>query len=149
MKKCTKCNVLKPFDEFNKHTLHKDGLTSQCRCCIRLKRKEDKPRIDAYNQSKKPVQNAQMRDHYRRNTSYYHAKVKKRRAQKVHATPIWFEEAQVRVLYAKAAEWGFDVDHIVPMQSDKVCGLHCWSNLQLLDPALNRSKGNRSWPDMP
>jgi hypothetical protein len=34
-------------------------------------------------------------------------------------------------------------------KSKKVCGLHCWANLQLLDPMINVIKSNRYWPDMP
>ena len=34
------------------------------------------------------------------------------------------------------------VDHIIPLQSDPVCGLHCWANLQLMSRADNRRKSN-------
>jgi hypothetical protein len=33
MKLCTKCNKLKPFDEFNKRSGVKDGLQPNCRIC--------------------------------------------------------------------------------------------------------------------
>jgi hypothetical protein len=72
-----------------------------------------------------------------------------RYARKLQATPPWFEAEAVANVYKKAAEFGFCVDHIVPLQSDIVCGLHCWANLQLMERALNSSKGNREWPDMP
>lgn len=71
------------------------------------------------------------------------------RALKIQATPKWFDKEKVMLVYKKAKEWGFDVDHIVPLKGETVCGLHCWSNLQLLDPLLNSEKGNRHWPDMP
>ena len=67
----------------------------------------------------------------------------KYRANKLQATPPWFEKELVEILYTKAKEWGFAVDHVIPLQGNNVCGLHCWSNLQLLDPLLNSSKGNR------
>jgi hypothetical protein len=55
----------------------------------------------------------------------------------------------VNRVYIKAAEFGFAVDHIVPLQGKIVCGLHTWENLQLVAPSLNSKKCNRFWPDMP
>lgn len=71
------------------------------------------------------------------------------RAKKIKAIPLWFEKDLVAKVYKKAKEWGFEVDHIVPLNSEIVCGLHCWANLQLLNTSLNSSKKNRYWPDMP
>jgi len=81
-------------------------------------------------------------------TRQYLAEYKARRSK---ATPRWYEQerSKIEVLYEKAREFGFDVDHIVPIRSKKVCGLHTWANLQLLAPEVNRAKSNRRWPDMP
>jgi len=35
MKRCTKCQLEKPFDEFRKRTLGKDGLTTWCKACFK------------------------------------------------------------------------------------------------------------------
>ncbi len=44
---------------------------------------------------------------------------------------------------------GCDIDHIVPLKSKIVCGLHCLENLQYLPSAENQAKKNYFWPDMP
>lgn len=42
-----------------------------------------------------------------------------------------------------------EVDHIVPILSGVVCGLHWHGNMRVVTKAENASKGNRHWPDMP
>jgi len=42
----------------------------------------------------------------------------------------------------------YEVDHIYPLQSKWMCGLHCEANLQILTESQNASKGNRWWPGM-
>ncbi len=32
-KRCTKCNIIKPYDEYHKNRFTKDGLTSKCKNC--------------------------------------------------------------------------------------------------------------------
>ncbi len=73
----------------------------------------------------------------------------KHRSLKLQATPSWYEKDKVELIYIKAKEWSkilgceLQVDHIVPLNSKLVCGLHCWSNLQLLDKPINGSKRNK------
>lgn len=65
--------------------------------------------------------------------------------------PAWYEGEKIKQLYQKRDDlnrlWGtdFQVDHIIPLspKNQSVCGLHCWSNLQLLDKSLNGSKNDR------
>jgi len=82
----------------------------------------------------------------------------KRRATKLKATPAWLSEvhkAEIENIYevcAKVSEKTgkpHDVDHIVPLQGENVCGLHVPWNLRILPASLNRSKGNafNSWAD--
>lgn len=77
-----------------------------------------------------------------------------RRATKARATVIWANRKAIREIFTKAVllteDTGieYQVDHIVPLQSKVVCGLHCEQNLQILTRIDNIKKGNRSWPDM-
>lgn len=73
----------------------------------------------------------------------------KRRAQERLAIPLWAGEEAVQSVYEEAARLGLEVDHIVPLVSKIVCGLHCPANLQLLPKSQNASKSNRFWPGMP
>lgn len=73
----------------------------------------------------------------------------KRRSKKLESTPNWAELEKIEVLYQKA-KWlskltglVYHVDHIVPLQGENVCGLHCWNNLQILESSINFSKGNK------
>lgn len=78
-----------------------------------------------------------------------------RRASLGRATPLWANHEAIAATYAAAAEMSkatgveFHVDHVVPLKSSIVCGLHCEANLNILPKALNLSKSNRYWPDMP
>lgn len=85
----------------------------------------------------------------RANPGKHNAATKLRKQTLKQHTPVWADTQAIEVVYVKAAEWGFDVDHVVPLRGKTVCGLHVWANLQLLDRKLNRSKSNRVWPDMP
>lgn len=85
--------------------------------------------------------------------STFHAQ--KRRAQKLRATPSWavYEEQEIRDVYKISKEMSsgdikFNVDHIVPLQSEFVCGFHCLANLRILTSSDNFIKSNKHWPDM-
>lgn len=65
------------------------------------------------------------------------------------ATPPWADQQAILDVYLEAEYFGMEVDHIVPIRSKLVCGLHTWENLQLLTKLENITKGNRVWPDMP
>jgi hypothetical protein len=85
----------------------------------------------------------------------YRAYVRTRQASKLKATPAWINQFFVGEIYdlaelrTKAIGFKWQVDHIVPLQSKLVCGLHWEINLQVLPEGVNKSKGNRWWPDMP
>lgn len=67
---------------------------------------------------------------------------KKRDMLKCRAMPPWVDASALREIYLKCPE-GMDVDHIVPITSPIVCGLHVPWNLQYLTPTANREKHNK------
>ena len=77
-----------------------------------------------------------------------------RRALTKKASPDWRNDFFIEEIYELAAMrtkmLGFDwhVDHIVPLKSKAVCGLHCEQNMQVIPAVDNVSKGNRHWPQM-
>jgi len=71
-----------------------------------------------------------------------------RRANKKLATPRWFDKEEVQYIYKLAKEKGLVVDHIVPLTSKYVCGLHVQDNLRCITSELNTHKSNTYWSDM-
>jgi hypothetical protein len=82
------------------------------------------------------------------NPAKRNAKMARYRAQRLQATPAWADDAEIATIYEAARVLGMHVDHVVPLRSKRVCGLHCTANLQMLPGLENMSKGNRYWPDM-
>ncbi len=73
----------------------------------------------------------------------------KRNAVRKQAIPAWADLNAIADVYTEAAYFQMEVDHIVPLISPTVQGLHVWDNLQLLTSQENGRKSNKLWPDMP
>lgn len=71
------------------------------------------------------------------------------------ATPKWANFRSIESFYIAARRLSEEtgiahhVDHVVPLTSKLVCGLHNEFNLQILTGPENLAKHNRHWPDMP
>ncbi len=76
------------------------------------------------------------------NRGKYNAYEAKRRAAKRDATPVWADLNAIQEIYIKASKLGKQIDHIIPLSSPTVCGLHWEGNLQLLSPTENLRKSN-------
>lgn len=77
------------------------------------------------------------------------AKTARRKATKLRATPPWANQESVSAFYQIAAKLTkqtgvlHEVDHIVPLQGETVCGLHVHWNLQVLTKSENSRKKNK------
>jgi hypothetical protein len=71
------------------------------------------------------------------------------------ATPKWANYFFIEEIYALARlrtqmfGYPWHVDHIVPLRSKKVCGLHWEGNMNVIPGVENNRKYNSQWPDMP
>lgn len=91
-------------------------------------------------------------DYRKRNPAYYASKAAERRSKKLQATPSWlgedsnflFEEIySLAKLRTDKLGYVWEVDHIIPLQNAKVCGLHVPWNLQVIPRSTNRIKSNK------
>lgn len=177
-KTCTKCNIDKPLIEFTKSKITKDELQYNCKLCRKEYAQENKKHIQehakSYQETNKEYLKAYTKE-YRRinkekiqldNKDYEEinkdrdrpakaARTAKRRASKLKATPAWCELDLIKQLYidckliSEMTGVIHHVDHIVPLQSEIVRGLHCMANLRIITAIENKSKSNSYWPDMP
>ena len=112
-KQCKNCEEVFETDHFSSNSSNKDGLNSHCKDC------------------------------YKETTREYQREYQKRRkALKIDRIPSWADVSKIKEIYAKCPE-GMEVDHIIPLQGDKVSGLHVENNLQYLSPEDNRKKYNK------
>jgi hypothetical protein len=92
---------------------------------------------------------------YAKNSDRYTAALALYRAKKRKATPVWAnsffigEAYHLAKLRTKMLGFPWHVDHIVPLKSKQVCGLHVENNLRVIPGVENIRKGNHSWPNMP
>jgi len=160
-KKCPRCGEIKPLSSFNKDKAQKDGHRNICKICQRLHHKEyyqnnrgrESQRRKKYYQNNRDKELQRCKEHRKNNPDKTRAQYARKRAAKRNATPPWVDKAAIEAIYAEAV-WlqdftgePYHVDHIVPLKSDFVCGLHVPANLQTLPGAENIAKSNRSWPE--
>jgi hypothetical protein len=104
----------------------------------------------AYRERTRAICNERIKEWKRRNPDAIVFYAGKRRAAELQALPAWADLDAISVVYKRAQEMGsgYHVDHVVPLVSQFVCGLHCEANLQILTAKENARKNNRHWPDM-
>lgn len=120
------------------------------------RKKQTNLRYRLQNADKLKVQiNAWMKANPERVARSGYVRCARRRAAIMRAVPVWRNEFFIEEIYdlarrrTKATGFKWHVDHIVPLQSALVCGLHVEHNLQVIPAIENHKKKNTFWPDMP
>lgn len=174
---CTKCKVTSSTSNFSYYSSGKRaGHIGPCKPCraelIRNWNKKNRPKVNGYKMKnyythwdkhkymrEREHVKSRARDRktcwLKENPDINRANSSARRALQRNAVPSWVDSRAVQLIYSKAIEMSgllnvrLTVDHVVPIKSPYVCGLHVQDNLQLLSFSDNAAKGNRFWPDMP
>lgn len=156
-KKCRCCGYLKSFESFNKHCVGKYGLSSICKKCKANQdakyAKLNKEKINAKKKAwaianKEKIKLAKSK--WQKNNKNNGAKsTAKYRYNKYKSTPLWVDFDLIAIEYELAA-WctkvmgkQYHVDHIIPLQGKRVCGLHVHNNLRVILATENISKSNK------
>jgi len=156
-KQCRQCKVEKSLEDFYNSKKGKFGKEAKCKSCMDIIASEwRKNNLDVVNagQKRRAVRYKTKRKEAQKiwrkeNAAKLNAKNMLRYAAKKQATPVWSDIKKIERIYifAKAKEnltgIKMHVDHIIPLQSNTVCGLHVENNLQLLSAVDNIRKGNK------
>ena len=136
LKICSNCKEVKEKHDFSIDKSKASGRMSWCRIC-------DCKRNAEYREANPEKVKVSRQQHYLNNKAYYISKNALYRANKSQATPAWANLEKIKEIYINCPE-NMHVDHIYPLNSDWVCGLHNEFNLQYLSPEDNLKKSNKN-----
>lgn len=135
---CTKCGEDKPEEQYGRNGKY---IRKHCKTC-------EVERVTHWRKDNPNCRQGESKGYRERNRSKYNAMRARQRAEKRQAKPNWFDKEEVDYIYQLAKDKNLEVDHIVPLKHEMVCGLHVQDNLRCIPATLNRHKGNRYWSDM-
>lgn len=129
---------------------------------VRAYARANRERISAYTAKRRetdPSFREALRIRHRawkkRNPHKVNADTARRQLRLRQAYVAWADDERIEAAYelarlrTKSTGTPWEVDHIVPLTSDLVCGLHCADNLQVIPASANLAKKNFWWPQMP
>ena len=129
--KCCKCNTVKHYDDFEKNKSRKSGLSSRCKKCSQVAKK-NRPRKMTVT---------------RRSRMFFKDCLKRLNQSKVSSVYIMlgYNKEEFKNKFP-IIPTGYDIDHCIPLswfKEDTPISISCsLNNLQLLEHSLNVKKNN-------
>lgn len=156
MKTCTKCHNTLSLDSFYKRKRSPDGREAWCKSCrLEHNRKWFSNNKARHRELTQRWYNDNKEQHLQNSKEWYaankHRKLATTNARDdrcKNATPPWVNMVEIQAVYQKAKAITqatgipHEVDHIVPITHEAVCGLNAPINLQVIPASENRRKAN-------
>jgi len=142
-KPCTKARQA-AYHVANRDT-HRDKLNANNAAYHAANRDKRLAQMATYNATHREEKQANDRARRKANPGQKRANDANRRARKLQACPEWLTEGHHKEMDQthKNCPKGSHVDHIIPLKSEVVQGLHVPWNLQHLTASENRAKSNK------
>ena len=135
------------ISKFSKDKYRKDGLSIRCKNCVNLYYLDNQDQILRKSNEYKKLNPEKLQEW----------ESVRGKQQKI-ATPKWLTIEHlndIKHIYKKrnllnnTTNIIHHVDHVVPLVSKYVCGLHVPWNLEVIEAGENLRKSNNIWPDLP
>lgn len=163
-RRCIECHREESIARYAKNTDRERDRSAKYHSANKLRRREvrashyqsNRDRILQKNNAWMAENRERFREYLLANSDKVREYASKYRAQKIRATPPWLSEKDreaIAAIYAEAVRLEketripHEVDHIVPLRGDLVCGLHIPINLQILTKDENLKKSNQ-WKEV-
>jgi hypothetical protein len=156
MKTCSKCKTEKSLDQFYKRA-DRDAYHSWCKQCKHESGKSWHERNkQRHSEINRKWYEENREQHLENNRKWARENSDKKQAawafrdrRSRDATPSWVNRKELKEFYtlalcfSKATGTKYEVDHIIPLINDLVCGLNVPDNLQVITAEENRRKSNK------
>jgi hypothetical protein len=141
---CRSCNQDKPTDRFYRNKTYTSGYNSRCKDCETdyYRQRNKDPEMLAKHNARCKSWASNNKAERRAIRSKYRANLKRADISDPAVDYVYHAAREIERVYGGLPH----VDHIVPLNHDRVCGLHVHQNLQLLSKSANCAKGNTWLP---